>query len=73
MKKKTTDVLNYLKRKQVKIAPVSVRDIMKDLDLSSESVVFYHLNKLQAAGLIERPKGLARQIRVIGKVTKSKL
>lgn len=42
----------------------SVRDIRNAFDISSISVVDYHLKKLQRAGLIERVEKIARSIKV---------
>lgn len=40
----------------------SVRDIAEGCEISSVSAVDYHLDKLQAAGLISRVKGISRSI-----------
>ncbi len=43
----------------------SMRDIAKQFAIST-SVVSHHLNILEELGLIERPRGVSRVIRVIG-------
>lgn len=41
-----------------KRGPVGPRDLMRELNLSSPSVAYYHLNKLNKLGLIEKtPEG----------------
>lgn len=42
--------------------PPSVREIQQGLDISSTSVVNYHLKKLEALGAIERTPNRARSI-----------
>lgn len=45
----------------------SMREIMTDLNISSTSVVTYHLEKLERMGLIKRvANGQTRQIEVTG-------
>lgn len=44
----------------------SFRDLMEMLDISSTSVVNYHLDKLKDEGLIRRARGISRSIELIG-------
>lgn len=44
----------------------STRDLMQATDITSTSVLRYHLKRLEAAGLITLDHGVARSIRVTG-------
>jgi len=46
--------------------PPTVRDIVRELGFATTSAVDYHLKKLQRAGLIRRPRRLARGIELVG-------
>ena len=43
----------------------SVRDLQEICDISSTSVVTYHLRILEGMGLIERQPGKARALRIV--------
>lgn len=43
----------------------TVRELCAELGLSSTSVALYNLAKLERAGIIERPAGKARSIRLL--------
>lgn len=45
--------------------PPSIREIGDSVGISSTSVVSYNLGRLEAEGLIERAKHVARGIRVV--------
>ncbi|MCB8988103.1 MAG: hypothetical protein H6661_10190 [Ardenticatenaceae bacterium] len=47
-------------------ASPAVRELARMCNLASTSTIDYHLGRLEEAGLIERPPGLARVIRVVG-------
>jgi SOS-response transcriptional repressor LexA len=64
-------IMDFLKREQVTISPVSYREIAEAAGISSTSVVDYHLSILEKQGRIERT-GQARHIRVVEKVTNDK-
>ncbi len=64
----TLKVLNYIlsyKRGHDGASP-SIREICDGCALRSTSNGFYHLRRLQQAGLIEREANMARNIRVVG-------
>ena len=43
----------------------SVRDIREQMGISSTSVVYHHLSRLETLGLIEREPYVARSIRIL--------
>ncbi len=45
--------------------PPTVREIGNALNIASTNTVAYHLNQLEAAGLIERTPGLARGLKIM--------
>lgn len=45
--------------------PPSIRDIQAAADLSSTSVVLWHLRALRARGLVDWTPGVARSIRLV--------
>lgn len=63
--KKVLDYIFNYKRSHDGASP-SIREICEGCNLRSTSNGFYHLNKLQRAGLIEHEANTARNIRVIG-------
>ena len=64
---KTEQILDYLRTRDG--IPPTVREIRDALDISSTSVVFYHLDKLEEQGLISRQPGKARTIQVVKKAS----
>lgn len=45
--------------------PPTIRDIVKGTGQSSTSTVSYHLDRMAAAGYIERDPGISRGIRLV--------
>jgi len=45
--------------------PPSLREIAKGMNISSTSIVWYHLRQLEESGAIERTQGRSRAIRLI--------
>lgn len=60
-------IMDFLKRNEVKIAPVSFEEIAEGVGISSTSVVSYHLDKLEKAGKIQRDKNKFRHIQIVNK------
>ena len=58
-------ILDFLKRKQVTISPVTFFEIAEEIGGASTSVVTYHLGVLEKEGKIRRDKNKARHIEVI--------
>lgn len=58
-------LMEFLKNHKVTLSPVSIRDIMEELKISSTSVVHYHLNVLEYEGKIKRNLNKARMIEVV--------
>ena len=46
--------------------PPTIREIQKDLDISSTSVVDYNLNALEERGFIRRNRHISRGIELVG-------
>src|SRR5689334_3672017 len=49
--------------------PPTIRDIQRDLNISSTSVVDYNLKVLETRNLIRRNKNISRGIELVGRVT----
>lgn len=49
--------------------PPTIRDIQRDLNISSTSVVDYNLKVLESRNLIRRNKNISRGIELVGRVT----
>ena len=64
---KTEQILDYLRTRDG--IPPTVREIRDALDISSTSVVSYHLDKLEEQGLITRQREKARSIQVVKKAS----
>jgi len=60
-------ILKFNQRYQAKNGyPPSVREICQALHIPSKSTVTYHLDALQASGLIHRDPGISRSLRLAG-------
>jgi len=58
-------ILEFLKKREVKISPVSIQEICDELGISSTSVTIYHLGVLEKEGKVKRDKVISRHIEVI--------
>jgi SOS-response transcriptional repressor LexA len=61
----TDTILDYIKAAQAENRFVTVREIQRDCKISSNSVVSYHLDKLEDNGKITRTPHEARSIRLV--------
>ena len=66
MSDRTEAILKFIKDYQLeKGRPPTIREICAACDISSTSVVNYHLGKLEASGHISREPKLSRAIKVL--------
>ena len=66
LKPKTKRILRFIKRYQREYEyPPTIREIQAAHDISSTSVVYYHLRLLQDSGYIARKQGQSRALRVL--------
>ncbi|MHA2046498.1 MAG: LexA family protein [Candidatus Thorarchaeota archaeon] len=64
---RTDEVLEFIQDYiSSNLYPPTIREIGDGCDISSTSVVVYHLDKLEKYGFIERKRNRASSIRIIG-------
>ena len=64
-------ILDVLERYQSKVGyPPSIREIGKEADISSTSVVNYYLNQLEEWNYIERDRKISRGLRLVNPIKK---